>query len=175
MSVFGFDVRYFVGGQVDPGLQRVSLAFERAGTDFSNFGQYIFPKLGTVLEREVGKQFDAEGRGPNAGRWAGLSARYAESKRRRYGFKPILEATGRLKGALTSPGPNARRQYSSREFVFGTQGVRYASFHQTGTGRMPARPPLDLTQDFEREIRAVSLSTARDIVKQANLPELKGD
>jgi phage gpG-like protein len=172
MSVFGFDIRYTVGGQPDDGLRKLSVAFERAGTEFTHFGRYLFPKLGEALETEVGGQFDARGHGPS-GSWAQLTRHYAKYKQKRYPGKGILEASGKLRAALTGPSSYAQRSYSDNEFSFGTRGIEYASFHQTGTYRMPARPPIDLTAAFEKEAQAAGLEAAREIVRlQPELGEL---
>ena len=63
----------------------------------------------------------------------------------------ILLDTGKMFESLTMPGGTADTIWAtSRDWlVFGTS-VEYATYHQTGTRRMPARPPVgvpEATQD----------------------------
>lgn len=170
-NIGGFSISYSVrGGPTDElALQKMSVAFDRAGADFSRFGEFVFPELVPVLESASRRQFDAEGRGPNRGAWAALTPRYAERKRRIYGSKPILEASGRLRQALTEESsPYAARAYTATQFAYGTAGVPYASFHQSGTGRMVDRPLFDFGGDVENDINA----TARRVARQVALGNL---
>lgn len=177
MSIVGLRIEYQLGGRPEPdALRRIGVAFERAGEDFARFGEFVFPKLAPLLEREMQGQFDAEGQGPDAGGWAPLSSRYAAQKAKKFPGRPLLVRRGALRRALTRSGAtNSRREYTATTFRFGTAGIPYASFHQTGTGRMPARPPIDLTEAFEKELRTAAMDSARDVVKrQPDLPPLTG-
>lgn len=173
--ISGFQVKYQVGGGAEEDAaawQRMTVAFERAGDEVSDFGRYVFPKLVPVFEAEVAGQFGASGRGPNSGAWAQLSEQYERWKSANYPGKPILERTGALKAALTESGsPFAMRHIDTNEFDFGTTGVPYASFHQTGTMHMPDRPPLDLTQDFERNLQAAALDGVREAMASSGASE----
>ena len=74
--------------------------------------------------------------------WPPLSERYAEQKRRQFGNKPLLRATDALFESLTEAGAEGSvRRIDDLQAEFGTS-VEYAPFHQLGTSRMPARPPL---------------------------------
>lgn len=172
MGVLGFELSYQVRGQDDElALQRMQVAFEKTGEGFEQFGRTFFPKLTPVLEQEIGGQFTAEGRGPNRGGWAELSPAYAEQKAKRYPGAPKLVATGGMRAALTeSNSPNALRvEGDANSFQFGTSGLDYASFHQTGEGRMPDRPPFDFTSAFESEVERVAAAAAREVVRGAEL------
>lgn len=191
--VFGLDLRYYVkGGAEDPlALQQMSAAFERAGEQFQKFGEVAFPRVIKVLEKETAAQFKAEGRGPNRGKWAPLTPAYA--KRKPAGL-PILELTGRLRAAVTnSKSPFALRAYTATSMSFGTAGVPYASFHQTGTERKAAapsavfsleaaretsrlgtvrmvdRPIFDFSDEFEGDIETATRQAARDVYKQSGV------
>lgn len=172
MSVFGLTFSYHVkdGPLGTLGMKSMSLAFERAGAEFARFGEHVFPLVIPALEKETGGQFRAQGRGPNRGRWAPLSPAYAKQKRRLYGANPILVATGSMRDALTKSGSgSAVRYYNSRELRFGTAGVTYASFHQTGTVRgLPDRPPFDFTKDFETALTVAAGAAARSALKDLN-------
>lgn len=171
--LFGLNLAYSVRGQDDElAVQKMAVAFERAGEDFSRFGERVFPKLIPVFEEELKAQFDAQGRGPNRGAWKPLSAAYAEEKARKYPGQPLLVASGRMREALTNAGSAyALRVYSGSQFNFGTQGVEYASFHQTGGGTLPDRPPFDFSEAFERAVQRTALDAARETVTESGLGE----
>jgi phage gpG-like protein len=153
------------GGPSEPTLHRFVTAVERAGAELADVGKHILPKLLPVLEVETGKQFDAQGAGPQAGSWAPLSTSYAKWKAAHYPGQPTLVRTGALRAALTGPGSNARRDVSGDSLEFGTTGLPYASFHQTGTGRMPARPEFDFGPDFEAAMAAAVAEGTREAVR----------
>ena len=66
---------------------------------------------------------------------------------KRKGQDRILVETGALMASLVSVGgPGNINEVESRGMLFGTE-VEYALFHQTGTQRMPARPPVGMAED----------------------------
>ncbi len=174
MSFASLSIEYSIGGGPhDPELlQRMQVAFSRAGEEISKFGSYVYPKLVPVFEEEERAQFAAEGEGPNTGGWQPLSEAYAAWKAGHYPGQPILVATGNLREALTSSSsPNALRTYDAENFDFGTAGLDYASFHQTGTGKMPARPEYDFTEHLEAELQKAALEGVREAIKAAGANE----
>lgn len=179
MSAVAITLEYQVGGQTgEQSVERLAVAFERAGAECADFGKHIFPELVPVLEAGVRAQFDAEGGGPAAGAWAQLTAQYAAWKEGVYPGQPILVATGALQDALTVDGSaHALRDYSASMLNFGTQGLDYASFHQTGTSNMPARPPFDFGPEFERELVGAAAAGVRTAVREASdgLLEVAGE
>jgi phage gpG-like protein len=179
VSVLGLQMEWTVGPETGPdALQHLAVAFERAGAEVADLGKHVFPKLGPVFEAAVGEQFDAEGAGPVAGGWAGLSPSYAEWKNGHAPGAPLLVLSGQMRAALTSASsPQALRAWDSTSFSFGTRGVQYASFHQTGTGKMPARPPFDFGPEFEREVTRVTAQGVREAVREGSngLLEVEGE
>lgn len=171
--IAGLHIEYLVGG-VDEGpgaLERLSVAFERAGDELADFEKHVFPRLAPVFEAEMAKQFGSEGSG-QTGTWAQLSPGYEAWKSQHYPGNPILEATGRMREGLTeSSSPFATRVVAGNNFEFGTLGVEYASFHQVGTALMPARPVFDFSSDFERDLAAAALDAAREAVRVSGLAE----
>lgn len=169
----GLEIRYAVGDKDDElAVQRMAIAFERLGADFERFGDVVFPRLVPLFEGETSRQFEGEGGGPNRGSWEALSPAYGEWKRSVAPGKPILEFSGKLREALTqSSSPLAVRSMGGQEFDFGTRGVEYASFHQTGTSRMPSRPPFDFSANFERDFQRIGNEAVRDMVKQSGAAE----
>jgi phage gpG-like protein len=102
-----------------------------------------FDAIGDLLAEAETKQFETEG-DYGSGGWAALSPKYAAWKAKHYPGKPILEATGALRGSLTSR-PFGVEEVSATRAVFGTD-IEYAAYHQTGTEKMPARPPMQLPE-----------------------------
>ena len=168
MSAIAFTVEYRVGGTVDPGLKRLAMAFERAGAEVADVGKHILPRVVPVLEAAVGRQFSAEGQGPDVGKWKPLSAVYAAWKEANFPGEPILQRTHALRDGLTSANaPTANRNITGSTLAFGTKGVPHASFHQTGTGKMPSRPPVDLDAQAEKDLQRAALAGVRDAVREA--------
>ena len=74
--------------------------------------------------------------------WTPLSPAYAERKRKEVGSKPILQRTGTLLRSLTEPKARGSiTRINDMDAEFGSS-IFYGIFHQLGTARMPARPPL---------------------------------
>jgi phage gpG-like protein len=170
VSVLGLQIEYKVGGEGGDTLTRMAVAFERAGAELADLGKNVFPLLPPVFASALTRQFDGQGVGPVAGSWSPLSAVYEEWKSKRYPGQPILVATGSLREGLTAvASPFGAREWSASEFVFGTRGIDYASFHQSGTRYMPARPPFDLDAQFEVDLSKAALEGVRAAVKEANL------
>lgn len=171
MSVFGLTIEYGIGdGAGDASLQRFQLAMERFGEGLSDFGKFVFPNVLEVLEKQVDEQFDARGHGPVAGPWAPLSPKYAKWKEVHFPGMPILERTGVLRAALTQDsGPNAMRDYSAAQLNFGTIGVPYASFHQTGAPWLPVRAPFDFGPEFDDRLKMAMQKGVIEAAREAEL------
>ncbi len=168
------DIEYSIGGGAhDPELfQRMQVAFSRAGDQVAQLGTYVYPKMVPVFEEEERAQFAAEGSGPNRGAWKPLSEAYAAWKAGHYPGQPILRREGNLYEALTSSSsPFAMRTFDQADFDFGTAGLDYASYHQSGTSKMSARPPYDFTEHLEQELERASLEGFREAVKASGLDE----
>jgi phage gpG-like protein len=89
-------------------------------------------------------QFESEGRYGSGG-WVALSPRYAAWKAKAYPGAKVLEREGWLKGALTGQNDYRIREIGKHELQMGAN-LPYGLYHQTGTRRMPARPPIQLTE-----------------------------
>lgn len=177
MSAFGITVEYRVGTESGPDvLQRLGVAFERTGAELTDLGRHVFPRLAPVFETAMKRQFDAQGAGPVAGSWSALAEIYAAWKARKYPGKSILRRTDALYDGLTvASSPFAARDYSASTFLFGTQGVEYASFHQTGTSRMSPRPPFDLDPQFEDDLQVSVRRGINDAMRDAGLADMVGE
>jgi len=139
------ELNYGVGSA--DGMTPVTLraALERAGEAIQRPMRHIGPELSKALEKNLRTRFAREGTGgPVSGPWAALSADYAAWKKIHYPGRKKLVRRGMLRAALTSSSsPQALRESADTTLAFGTRGIEYASFHQTGTRKMPARPPFD--------------------------------
>lgn len=125
------------------GLVRFRANVQRLERKFQTFRK-LFEKFGDEF-------YEAEKRTFASAPWVPLSAKYAAQKRKKYGGKPILRATDKLYSSFTRKGAEGNvNRIRINEAEFGSS-VSYARFHQFGTGKMPARPPLALTdQDFQK-------------------------
>jgi phage gpG-like protein len=89
--------------------------------------------------------FDDQG----GGKWAPLSPQYQARKLRQYPSTGILERTGDLRRSLTGPSaPGTVYDPQPESLLLGTT-VRSAQFHHTGTRKMPARPPIIISESDE--------------------------
>jgi phage gpG-like protein len=82
--------------------------------------------------------------------WVPLNPRYAAWKRRRYGDRPILQATGALYRSFTDEQDPAHVYRSGPDFMETGSSVRYARAHQWGypPRHLPARPMI---REFTKE------------------------
>jgi len=170
VSAVLLSLQYKVGnGTSLPDLVSLSTAFERAGAEVADVAKHIYPRLLPALEEAVSKQFDARGKGPLSSSWAELTPRYAKWKQKHYPGQPLLELTGQLRAALTdATSKNAQRIISGKELSYGTTGIPYASFHQTGTPGMPQRPPFDFGKDTEKAISKAAMDGVREALKEGS-------
>lgn len=96
------------------------------------------------------RQFDSEG-GYGSGGWAALSdvsegKGYASWKAKHFPGTSILVRWGNLRESLTMMGGYNIRDVEPLSVTLGTM-MPYAKWHQRGTGRMPQRRVIDLTED----------------------------
>jgi phage gpG-like protein len=107
--------------------------------------------VGDMLAGAETRQFSSQGTYASGG-WAPLAPSTLARKAALGQGDRILVATGELRDSLTrrTGGGNALREVTPSSLVFGTT-VPYARFHQQGTGRMPQRRPLELTEGDRRQ------------------------
>lgn len=126
----------------DTGVQR-RLTHLKAALDDT---EPVWKEYAQWLRIEMREQFDTEGIHLGHNPWKPLSEKYKKQKDKRFPGAKILEATKTLLKSLTEPGGKNIARWTRDTFEFGTE-VDYFKYHQTGTRRMPARPPFD---DFTR-------------------------
>ena len=116
----------------------------------ADYAETLFPFLAT-LEQTHGQQFRSQQDSSGAA-WAPLAASTIARKR----HSRILYETGALEASLAGNTGDSVRAVSHRGLLFGTQ-VEYAGFHQEGTSRMPARPPVGMqVQTLDEMVNAVA-------------------
>lgn len=97
-----------------------------------------------VLEEQHGEMFDNE-RDSNGNGWAELAPSTIAAK----GHDTILVDTGKMKASLVGSSGDSIRDViaegGNQGLVFGTSDEK-AHFHQEGTSRMPARPPVGIEE-----------------------------
>ncbi|GLW22941.1 hypothetical protein DI270_017360 [Microbispora triticiradicis] len=111
-----------------------------------------FEQIADDFLRIEEKQFATQG-GHASGGWVPLSPNYAAWKAKHYPGKLILQRESDLVESLTR-GPEIRI-VEPDQVILGT-AVPYAQYHQHGGERLPARPPIALTEaDKRRWIRYI--------------------
>lgn len=99
------------------------------------------------------EQFASEGAAGASGRWAPLSDVYAKYKQVAHPDKPILRADDDLFESLTNPeAAGAILRPEQDGLTIGTS-VPYATAHQRGTRKMPARPPISFSEVQKRRLQ----------------------
>lgn len=113
----------------------------------------IWPEVIREFYLIEAEQFESEGAAGASGRWAPLSDVYAKYKAVAYPDKPILQADEDLVKSLTDPEAlGAILRPDEQELTIGTS-VPYATAHQRGTRRMPARPPISFSEAQKRRLQ----------------------
>jgi phage gpG-like protein len=96
----------------------------------------LWPEIVDAFVAREQLWFGKEGEGS----WPALSPEYAAWKAVVHPGKPKLVLSGDLKRSLTDPS-RAKLAETDHMLVLGSSDPK-AAWHQHGTGRMPARPPL---------------------------------
>lgn len=147
------------------GDDRLSAAMQRLDLTFKDF-RPLFIEASKLFYEFEAEAFESEGTSSRIGQWEGLTRQYARWKEKVAPGKPLLELTGALKASLTRP--NARgsiRRVTEDELVIGT-AIVYSKFHQGGTVKMVARPPIALTEQQERQMMRFIRAGIKDLIKR---------
>jgi hypothetical protein len=97
--------------------------------------EYFAPQFFADIQRN----FKTQGR--PVGGWRPLSARYARWKLANYGRLPILQLRRYMVESFRMGGRGSYLRVAKRSAEMGSRD-RKVRFHQYGTDRMPARPPI---------------------------------
>jgi phage gpG-like protein len=130
-----------------PGLQSLTVGLSRYRADIADWSTFWREKFAPFFYRWVLTDFVLEGGGSGA-TWAPLSPAYAAWKAKHYPGTGLLVRSGALKASLAGPeAPQAIFRPTTTSLTIGTS-VPYGLPHQTGTSRMPQRPPLRVNAAF---------------------------
>lgn len=140
------------------GDSQLGIAFGRVAEIFRDFTS-VFEKIAPRFYGIIRKRFRDEGPG-----FAPLSPRYAALKRRLYGDKTILRATDKLYESFTPQSPGNINRITKTTAEFGSS-VPYGIFHQQGTSRMPARPPIEITPQHELQFAQIAIKDLNEKIK----------
>lgn len=121
------------------------------------------------FRRTESEMFSSQGSSGRSGRWAPLSPAYARQKAKKYPGG-ILTRTYRLRSSLTGRTAYSIIRLEPRLLTLGSR-VPYATFHQLGTGKMPRRSPIDITNRDAAEVASIVRRAIFSVVKKgATLP-----
>lgn len=125
----------------------------------------ISPSLSAAVQRVLQTAFreilDAEG----TPKWVKLSPYTLREKQRLgYGGKRILERTGRLRRSYSARSSDSQWRTTSASIIFENY-LYYAGFHETGSGRLPARHVIKGILERKAVVRGI---------RQAILSEIRG-
>lgn len=127
-----------------PDMAEFNRSFSRFGELVDDF-TWAFEQIADNFYAGEGEMFSSGGGG--AGGWAPLK----DSTIARKGSSEILVETGMLRDSLTTrEGAFSRFGLQPKRLEMGSS-VPYGAYHQTGTSRMPARPPVKLTEKQKTE------------------------
>lgn len=148
------------------GVEVLSRAFNRVEERITDF-RSIWPEVTKVFYRIETEQFESEGGSGASGKWAALSKAYAKYKAVKFPNQTILKATTSLFDSMTNPeAPGAIFRPAPTELTIGTS-VPYGVYHQRGTGKMPARKVISLSEENKRAIqKAIQVGLVQFIRRQ---------
>jgi len=139
-----------------PALQLSLSRMERAANDL----RWLWPYYKTAFHAVESRMFAAEG---GESKWAPLSEAYAAWKAKNYPG-PILTLTGVLRDSLTTDGDYSVFEPHAQWMAIGTS-VPYANYHQYGTRKMPARPPLQIPRKYRGEFALAGRAASEEFRK----------
>lgn len=138
-------------------------------------------RIGQSLRDMVAGQFTGQGAAGATGRWAPLSEAYAAWKESHVPGLPLLVGirrtgqkgerpqtyaqSGRMRMELLDP---LATHVSAHRLLYAPTS-EIAGYHETGTSKMPARPPVDLRLTDLRVFDRIFVEWLAAIVKEAGL------
>lgn len=129
--------------EVKPEQAQFSRAFSRWADQVDDWTE-AFEAIADSFYEGQKQQFASEG-ATGSGGWKPLSPAYAERKAREFPGRPILTATGEMRGSLESRGGMLSHfRLEKRRLELGTLLDR-ATYHQEGAGNLPQRKVIELT------------------------------
>lgn len=123
----------------------------------------LWPQVTDLIESRIQRpQFASRG-ARGSGIWAGYKHTYSSGKTE--GEPASLRETDRLYDSLVGRTGDTIEEYEPLKMRFGSS-VEYATFHQTGTRKMAARPIFDFQPEDNRQIASMLTATARNYARK---------
>ena len=153
-----------------PGAQGFAVALSRFGDDISDFTAFWEGKFKTFWYAL--RQLDyASAGGATGPMWAPLSPDYRRWKNAHFPSAPLLVLQGSMKASLLSPTASGSIWRPSATRLEAGSSIPHAIYHQTGTSRMPARPPLRFAEQDRIRIGKLLQEFAADAWKKRRQAE----
>lgn len=126
------------------GEKKINALLENINVKLNDLKEPISESI-DYMEDQVQENFKSEG-GKITNKWQALNPAYAEAKKKRYGNKPILEATGKMK--------NSFKKLSTSTYGRIWNSTSYFKYHQSNKSRskLPRRPMLNIKRANQTEI-----------------------
>jgi len=135
---------FYFSYRVEPDDVQYSRAFDDYNLSVKTL-RPVFERIRSEFVESQRLTFINEGAFEGKEHWQELSPMYRRWKQRRFGYKPILQATERMKKSLLQRShPDQVVQMTDDSFTIGTR-VPYAYKHQLGIG-VPVRKVIELTE-----------------------------
>lgn len=142
----GFELRCTL-----PGMAALAVSANRFADEVSDFRPFWNGPFKAFWYEERRRDFATEGRATGSA-WAPLSPAYAKWKSEHFPGKAILTRSGQLRASLEGPSADGSVWRDEPKALTVGTTVPYGIYHQTGTRRMPQRPPLRIDQAFRRVV-----------------------
>jgi phage gpG-like protein len=149
------------------GIQELVNAFDKVARGIVDLRQLGTWKAVTSEFRAIQKEiFDSEGPG-----WAALTPEYKAYKVKKWGEKPILQASGAMYKDFTAGG-DPKEEAQSLTFNFKAP----AGYHMSKDARskMPYRSSLDLTAAQDERIKDAIRQKLKQLIDNAKLRDIRG-
>lgn len=124
------------------GQEVVLRALDRVMRDAEDWRE-AWDECETLFHQIEARQFGSQG-GRGGSPWQPLSKAYAKWKTLKFPGKPLLVLTGKLKASLTGRSADSIHDAQKDSLTLGSS-LAYGDYHQRGTRKMPARPPIVIT------------------------------
>ncbi len=138
----------FINGNVD-GVEQYARMFTRWSAGISNMSSLWEVLADDFFKRIEVSQFKTRGAFGSGG-WAPLTEPYRVYKAHKFPGRGILVRTGELRTSLTNIGAKGNIYRATPTSVEMGTSIPYAGYLQHGTGKMVARPPIQLSPLAQR-------------------------
>lgn len=136
-------------------LSDMGLRMEDLQPVFDRYGEYI-------VNEHIPRQFQAQGT-PRP--WAALSPEYARQKALSYPGLPILQRTTRMKRGFSWTAKPRSLRVNNRVTAGQSVKIPRWRFHQDGTGKMPARQMLQMTDKDRNKMSEFTAEYLRELLE----------